>query len=161
MKKPTNHLASHTEKLANLKLPFAEQFEQLNQLTLTVKRAWQPLLPETMLSTLLVVSYDHQTITLTTNNHTLANHLTYSHQPLLAQLHQTVPTLQQVTRLKFNVVQLERITTTNSAFLQSNENVKNVTSCKLSEFTKQNIAQLAEIVTDDDNLQKALQKLIN
>lgn len=160
MKKPTNYLASHTEKLANLKLPFAQQFEQLEQLTITVKHAWQPLLPDTMLATLFVIGYDGQTLTLTTNNHTFANHLTYSHQPLLAQLHQTVPNLQQVTGLRFKVVQLERITPPNSAFLQSNEDVKNVTSCKLSEFTKQNIAQLAEIVTDDIRLQQALQKLI-
>lgn len=159
VKKPTNHLGSQAERLTNLKLPHQSHLEQLRDLTYLVKQAWQSLLPNDLLDTLLVITDHGQSLTLSTSHYTFANHLTYSQQPLLAELHQFEPNLQRVVQLKFRVI--EPITPlAQKDDLQSKQNVSNVTSCELSEFTKQNIAQVIELVTDDIPLQRVLQKFL-
>lgn len=159
MKKPTNHLASQVERLAGFKFPHQQQINQLNHLTERVKQAWQAILPDTMLTTLMVIADDGLSLTISTDNHTLANHLNYSRQPLLAQLQQVEPTLSRLTGLKFRVIPpIAPLNTKQN--IQSNQNVTNVKSCELSDLTKQNIAQVIELVTDDLPLQRALQKLL-
>lgn len=157
-KKPTNYLGSHAERLTNFKLPHQSQLEQLRYLTDLIKQAWQSLLPPELLETLLVITDNGQSLTVSTSHYTFANHLTYSQQPLLAELHQFEPSLQRVVQLKFRVI--EPITPLQKTDLQSNHNVTNVTSCELSDFTKQNIAQVIELVTDDIPLQRVLQKFL-
>ena len=60
MKKPTNYLASRTERLANYRLPFQQKLQQLQQLTKTIQQAWQPILPTELLTTLQVIDYEQQ-----------------------------------------------------------------------------------------------------
>lgn len=159
MKKPTNHLASRAERLASFKFPHQEQINHLNQLTATIRQAWQAILPSNMLDTLQVIADDGNSLTISTDNHTLANHLTYSRQPLLQELHQQQLSLHCVSQLKFRVI-APLGTEVNNVALQSNQPVNNVTSCELSEFTKQNITQVMSLVTDDIALQRVLQKFL-
>lgn len=159
MKKPTNHLASQTERFASLKLPHQSYIVQLQQLTTIIKQAWQPLLPSQSLDSLSVINDEGQSLTISTHHHTLANHLTYSRQPLLNQLHQHEPALQRVLQLKFRVI-APLTASTSEKDLQGNHNVTNVTSCELSESTKRNIAQTIAVVTDDIRLQSVLQKFL-
>ncbi|MFO1384310.1 MAG: hypothetical protein U1E91_05380 [Moraxella sp.] len=56
MKKPTNHLASRTERLANYQLPFQKKLQQLQQLTDDVRSAWQNVLTEEVLASLQVIA---------------------------------------------------------------------------------------------------------
>lgn len=157
MKKPLNYLASKTEKLTNYRFPHQKKLLQLEQLTQTIRSVWQDVLPEELLATLSVIFYDEVQLTISTNSHTLANHLNYNRMLLLNQLIQREPSLQTVIHLKFRVITLDNLSTT----LQCNQTVSNVKSRELSELTKQNIAQLAELVTDDIRLRRALHKLIN
>lgn len=159
MKKPINYLASKHEQLSNIKLPFQQQFQQLSQLTEQVTQAWQFLLPEELLATLMVYGFDEQTMSISTHSHTIANYLNYHHQHLLQQLHQQ-SNLQSVKKLHFRVVYLEKTYATTQNAL-CNQNVKNVTSCEFSESTKQNITQLAQFVTDNEQLKEQLMRLAN
>lgn len=159
MKKPTNHLASQTERFASFRLPHQQYLEQLQHLTTIIKQAWQPLLPLDALDSLAVINDEGQSLTISTIHPTLANHLNYNRQPLLNQLHQHEPTLARLLQLKFRV--LAPITPLASQQdLQSNQNVNHVTTCEISEFTKQNIAQTIQLVTDDIALQRVLQKFL-
>lgn len=157
MKKSTNHLASHSERLANYRLPYESKLRELQQLTASVRQAWQGLLPDTLLDHLQVIALDNTTLTLSTANHTAANHLTYNRQLLLNTLHQYHQRFGHISQLRFKVLALPN---QSKGLLQSNQTVSNVTSRELSESTKRNIAQLASLVTDDAELQQVLQKFI-
>ena len=160
MKKPTNHLASQSERLANYQLPYQSKLRELQRLTEQVQLAWQGLLPDTLLEQLMVIAVDGTTLTLSTKNHTAANHLTYNRQLLLNTLQQQSNQFNHITQLRFRVIVLEQLTPSSPTELQCNQNVSNVTSRDLSESTKRNIAQLASLVTDDIELQQVLQKFI-
>ena len=160
MKKPTNHLASQSERLANYQLPYQSKLRELQRLTEQVRLAWQGLLPDTLLEQLMVIAVDGTTLTLSTQNHTAANHLTYNRQLLLNTLQQQSNQFNHITQLRFRVIVLEQLTPSSPTELQCNQNVSNVTSRDLSESTKRNTAQLASLVTDDIELQQVLQKFI-
>ncbi|MFW2177561.1 MULTISPECIES: DciA family protein [unclassified Moraxella] len=157
MQKPNNHLASYSEKMANYRLPYQQTLNTLQHLTTLVQQAWQSSLPESVLTTLMVINHDNTNLTLSTDSHTIANHLNYQRQELLQQLQQFDNTFAYLTQLRFKVVVLEKAKSPN---LQCNQNVNNVTSRELSDVTKQNIAHLIELVTDNEPLKSTLQKLI-
>ena len=66
----------------------------------------------------------------------------------------------QFNELRFRVVIVKPIHGSQMADLQCNHNVSNVKNCELSESTKRNITQLCDLVTDNEPLRTALQKLI-
>lgn len=155
MKKPTNYLASLHEQCANFKMPFQHQFHELQRLTQLLVQVWQPLLPDSILTTLLVYGFNQQTLSISTNSHTIANHLNYHHQHLIQQLHNE-PTFQSVQKLSFRVVNLSITQSTN----QLQPHVE-TTSTVFSESTRENITQLAEFVIDNERLKQQLIRLAN
>lgn len=157
MKKPTNHLASRTERLANYRLPFQKKLQQLQQLTEGIRSAWQSVLPQEILTNLQVIACEQSTLVVSTSNHTIANHLNYNQQNLLLTLQAFDSSFHQFNQLRFRVILLKPLQLTN---LQCNQTITNVKNCELSESTKRNITQLCELVTDNQRLKAALQKLI-
>lgn len=155
MKKPVNYLASQTEKLSNLKMPLTQHFQETIRLTNLIKQAWQSLLPAEALETLVVYGYDQQTLSISTNSHTLANHLTYQQQSLLQQLHHSQPQFASVIKLNFRVVQLPNSNPTN------NQDVVQTTTPVFCESTRENITQLAKFVIDNERLKQQLIRLAN
>ena len=160
MKKPTNHLASRTERLANYQLPFQKKLQQLQQLTDDVRSAWQNVLPQEVLASLQVIACESFRLVVSTNSHTLANHLNYNQQHLLSTLQAFDNNFHQFNQLRFRVVIVKPIHGSQIPDLQCNHNVSNVKNCELSESTKRNITQLCDLVTDNEPLRTALQKLI-
>lgn len=172
MNKSINYLATPLERQRQFKIPEQQKIRELIRLTEKVKQAWQPLLPDEILDTLMVVSHDPTLLMLTTTNHTIANHLNYTYQLLVELLHEAYPFLQTISHLKFNVINLDK-NNLSSQFNHTNINsvenntekrhsgVTNVTSRKLSATTRQNITQLAHNVTLNPRLTKALLRLAN
>ena len=160
MKKPTNHLASRTERLANYQLPFQKKLHQLQQLTDDVRSAWQNVLTEEVLASLQVIACESFILVVSTNSHTLANHLNYNQQHLLSTLQAFDNNFHQFNQLRFRVVIVKPFNGSQMPDLQCNQNVSNVKNCELSESTKRNITQLCDLVTDNEPLRAALQKLI-
>ena len=160
MKKQTNHLDSRTERLANYLLPFQKKLQQLQQLTNDVRSAWQNVLPQEVLASLQVIACESFRLVVSTNSHTLANHLNYNQQHLLSTLQAFDNNFHQFNQLRFRVVIVKAIHGSQMPGLQCNHNVSNVKNCELSEFTKRNITQLCDLVTDNEPLRTALQKLI-
>lgn len=160
MKKPINHLASLVERQSHFQFPHQQKLQQLFQITEHIRQAWMTALPLDVINTLIVTNYDEFSLTISTNNHTVANHLNYSAQPLLNFLHQYQSSFQSIRTLKFHVIILDKMAKPTQLGLQCHLNVNNVTSCELSNSTKQTISQLAEIVTDDERLSNALHQLI-
>lgn len=160
MKKPTNHLASHTERLANYRLPFQKKLQQLQHLTDELRNAWQSILSEEILLTLQVISFESFTLVVSTDSHTIANHLNYNQQGLLSTLQAYDTVFHPFSQLRFRVILVKPISTTQAKNLQCNQNVTNVKKCELSESTKRNITQLCNLVTDNEQLKAALQNLI-
>lgn len=160
MKKPINHLASRTERLANYRLPFQAKLQQLQQRTDDIRNAWQNVLSEEILATLQVIACESFTLVVSTSSHTVANHLNYNQQNLLSTLQAYDTNFHQFSQLRFRVVIVQPINLSRLTNLQSNQKVTNVKNCELSESTKRNITQLCELVTDNKPLQLALQKLI-
>lgn len=158
MKKPVNHLASSTEKYAHYRLPYHSELLALDTRTNQLRDAWQTLLPAEALAAMRVCVDDGERLVISTANHTLCNHLTYHRQILLAELHQRLPELLNITTLQFRVITLKSATTQPN--LQCNQTVSNVNLSKPSAATRQNIAQLAKLVTSNDRLQRALQNLL-
>lgn len=159
MKKFVNHLAPRHEQNAILKLPFQEKFKNYQTLTQKIQQAWQTILPKEALSSLQVAYQDDTHLTITTNHHTLANHLNYSKQPLLDTLQQFDPIFNQVTELKFQVNHIENALT--SSMLAQKTDPKLTKSSQLIESTKQNIAHLAKLVMHDKALYDVLQKILD
>lgn len=161
MKKPTNHLASRTERLANYRLPFQKKLQQLQQLTEGIRSAWQSVLPQEILTNLQVIACEQSTLVVSTSNHTIANHLNYNQQNLLLSLQAFDSSFHQFNQLRFRVIILKPLNPLQLTNLQCNQTITNVKNCELSESTKRNITQLCELVTDNQRLKAALQKLIN
>lgn len=159
MKKPVNHLASSTEQYAHYRLPYHAELLALDNLTNQLRAAWQTLLPSEALDGVRVYIDDGERLVISTANHTLCNHLTYHRQILLAELHQHLPELIRITTLQFRVITLKSLTAQPN--LQCNQSVSNVNLGKPSATTRQNITQLAALVTSSDRLQRSLQKLLD
>ena len=160
MKKPTNYLASRTERLANYRLPFQQKLQQLQQLTKTIQQAWQPILPTELLTTLQVNDYEQQNLVVSTHSHTIANHLNYNQQNLLTMLQAHDAYFCGFGQVRFRVILTKALGSEGDTHLQCNQQVTTVKKCELNESTKQNIAQLCELVTVGAPLKAALQKLI-
>lgn len=159
MKKPVNHLAPRHEQNAILKLPFQKKIEQYQALTKKIQLALQALLPKEALDSLAVAYQDDTHLTITTNNHTLANHLNYSKKPLLDTLQQFDPVFNQVNELKFQVNHVQKALESP----KTDEQIDNLPMppIQFSQSTKQNISHLAELVIHDKALYDVLQKILD
>ncbi|ELA09643.1 hypothetical protein MOMA_04535 [Moraxella macacae 0408225] len=158
-KKQVNHLASHQERIANLPIPFHDKVQHFQTLTQKIRQAWQAVLPDDALATLSVGYQAKQTLFISTNNQTLANHLSYSQAVLLNILQQSDRAFKDICQLKFQVI--HPTFATSDTQTKCNQKVNSVTSCNISENTKQNIAHLAELVINDKALYDVLQKFLD
>lgn len=159
MKKSVNHLAPRHEQNATLKLPFQEKIQQYQTLSQKVRLAWHGILPTEALTS-LQVAYQHDSLlVITTNHHTLANHLNYSKKPLLDTLQQFDPVFNQVLDLKFQVNHIQNVLNPLHLAKPKQENLDKATP--FSDATKQNIAHLAELVIHDRALYDVLQKILD
>ena len=125
-----------------------------------VRSAWQNVLTEEVLASLQVIACESFRLVVSTNSHTLANHLNYNQQHLLSTLQAFDNNFHQFNQLRFRVVIVKASYDSQMPNLQCNHNVSNVKKCELSESTKRNITQLCDLVTDNEPLRAALQKLI-
>lgn len=173
MAKSTNYLASPIERQRQFKIPAQNKINELIELTNKLKQAWKPLLPDEILDTLMVIHYDSEQLVITTNNHTIANHLNYTYQMLLELLHNEYSYLQSLSHIKFKVINTPKAHTAERNLedtlipshlknnLKNGSKVASVTSRKLSPTTRQNITQLVQNVTLDNRLKAVLLRLAN
>lgn len=159
MKKSVNHLAPKHEQNATLKLPFQEKFQHYQILSQKIQQAWYGILPQEALTSLQVAYQDDNHITITTNHHTLANHLNYNKKLLLETLKQFDPIFNQVMALKFQVNHIQNALNSPILKTPTQKNLAQITT--FSDSTKQNIAHLAELVIHDKELYDVLQKILD
>lgn len=166
MKSPVNHLGSRIEQQQYFRIPLQAKIIELDRLTTLLKNTLQSVLPDEAVQSLRVIQHDQTRLVVSTDSHTLANHLNYMSQSILDLLHHEHAKLQSVTQLTFRVILLKPqhnstdiALTKNMPQLQSNPSVKNVTLCELSDLTLQNITQLSKIVTSNEKLVQVLQEL--
>lgn len=158
-----NHLGSRLERQQYFKLPLQSKIAELEKYTLLIQQTLEAMLPTETVRSLRVIYIDNHSLTISTDNHTTANHLNYMSQAILTLLHQAHPSFTKLERLKFRVVMLtHRFSQAANPpnLLQGNQMVNNVTSCELSELTKQNITQLTELVTSNKRLVQVLRKIV-
>lgn len=162
MKTPINHLGSRLERQSHYRLPLQAKLLALDKYTRLVKQTLMNVLPSEAISGLRVIVCENQQLIITANNHTIANHLNYMSQSILDLLHHEHPELLSITQLKFRVVLMNQQfskAATSSMALQRNSIVNTVTFCELSDLTKQNITQLANLVTTNKKLAEILHKI--
>lgn len=68
MAKNPNYLAPPIERQRQFKYPKQHKIKALMALTDRVKQVWQSLLPDEVISSLMVVQQDKQQLVITTNN---------------------------------------------------------------------------------------------
>lgn len=162
MKTPINHLGSRLERQSHYRLPLQDKLLALDKYTRLVRTTLANVLPTEAVDELRVIVCENQQLIITANNHTLANHLNYMSQSILDLIHHEHPELLSITQLKFRVLlmnqQFSKVATSSTA-LQRNSTVNSVTSCELSDLTKQNITQLAKLVTTNKKLTEILHKI--
>lgn len=162
MTKTPNYLGSTLEKQRHFKLPYQQAIDELQHLTALVKQSLETVLPAEAIDPLAVIHVTPQSLVISTPNHTVANHLNYMSQAILSLLHNDHIQLQSVSQLKFRVVMLQhRFTQADlPPSLLSHQNASLQKSARqLSEKTRQDITQTANLITDNPRLKATLEKL--
>lgn len=157
-KKP-NHLASLMERsqmTTDSLLPISLQssYETYQKATLNIKAALAEYLPKEILDDCWVVGLSETQITLSVTSVTAANHMRYLQKPLLQQIRAAHSSFRDLESLKIAVVNP----------LKSLQNYQQSPTCsikknRLSDKTKRNITQTANLVILDDKIKSALLKL--
>ncbi|MBP2280122.1 hypothetical protein RCH20_000474 [Psychrobacter sp. PL15] len=168
-KKQPNRLAEliDHQAFAGSALPqtLADNMRLYTQATNEVKMLLVECLPEEILSTCWVVGLTAEQLTLSVGSMTAANHIRYLQNAYLRVLTEQSITFQQLKQIRVVIAKTpanSRLSNDKSALLptalmsrKANENQA------LSQNTKRTIAQAANHVTTDKNLQKALLRLVN
>lgn len=162
MKSPVNYLGSRIERQKQFRFALQAKLSELDKLTAQLKKTLLTVLPNEAIQNLRVIHCDGKQLIISTDNHTVANHLNYMKQSILDLLHHEHLMFDNIQQLKFRVSLLGQQfqpSVSISPSLQRNQTVNTVTSCEISESTRQNITHLAELVTNNERLAIALHKL--
>ena len=122
-------------------------------------------LPEEILNTCWVVGLSPEQLILSVSSMTAANHIRYLHSSYLQILTEQSITFKQLKQIR---VVVAKNSTDNYSSKQSSKSSLHLPNSRkanenqaLSQNTKRTISQAAEHVTTDENLKKALLRLIN
>ncbi|WP_201557302.1 hypothetical protein [Psychrobacter sp. 72-O-c] len=168
-KKQPNRLAKliDHQAFAGSALPqtLADNMRLYTQATHEVKMLLVECLPEEILNTCWVVGLTAEQLTLSVGSMTAANHIRYLQNAYLRVLTEQSITFQQLKQIRVVVAQnpadnllckeQSALSTTLSKSYKANENQA------FSQNTKRTISQAAKHVTTDNNLQKALLRLVD
>ncbi|SNT70560.1 hypothetical protein [Psychrobacter sp. LV10R520-6] len=168
-KKQPNRLAKliDHQAFAGSALPqtLADNMRLYTQATHEVKMLLVECLPEEILNTCWVVGLTTEQLTLSVGSMTAANHIRYLQNAYLRVLTEQSITFQQLKQIRVVVAQnladnllckeQSAFSTTLSKPYKANENKA------FSQNTKRTISQAAKHVTTDNNLQKALLRLVD
>lgn len=168
-KKQPNRLAQliDHQAFAGSALPqtLAENMRLYIKMTNEVKELLVDCLPEEILNTCWVVGFTSEQLILSVGSITAANHIRYLQSAYLRVLTEQSITFKQLKQIRIIVAktsadnrlieQSSSLSAIKSKTLQANENQA------LSQNTKRTISQAAEHVTTDENLKKALLRLVN
>lgn len=168
-KKQPNRLAKliDHQAFAGSALPqtLADNMQLYTKMTAEIKELLVDCLPEEILSTCWVVGFTSEQLVLSVGSVTAANHIRYLQSAYLRVLTEQSITFKQLKQIRVVIAntsahhhsnpQSSSLSTIKSETLEINENQA------LSQNTKRTISQAAEHVTTDENLKKALLRLIN
>lgn len=172
-KKQPNRLAEliDHQAFAGSALPqtLAENMRLYVQATNEVKALLVDCLPEEILNTCWVVGFTPEQLTLSVASMTAANHIRYLQNAYLQVLKEQSITFQQLKQIHVVVSKIVLKTNADKSLTndhlaaqigESNHHKANENQA-LSQNTKRTIAQAAKHVTTDNDLKKALLRLIN
>ncbi|WP_058369387.1 DciA family protein [Psychrobacter sp. ENNN9_III] len=168
-KKQPNQLAKliDHQAFAGSALPqsLADDMQLYTQLTHELKTLLIDCLPEEILAHCWVVGLNSEQLTLSVGSATAANHIRYLQSAYLQVLTEQSITFKQLKKIR---VIVSKASSDNPLYEQKlSSTMKNLNYYKigknqaLSQNTKRTIAQAAKHVTTDNNLKKALLRLIN
>ena len=168
-KKQPNRLAQliDHQAFAGSALPqtLADNMRLYIKATSEIKELLVDCLPEEILNTCWVVGLTSEQLILSVGSMTAANHVRYLQNAYLQVLTEQSITFKQLKQIR---VVVTKTSTDNSSFKQSSALSTNVSepykankNQALSQNTKRTISQAAEHVTTDENLKKALLRLLN
>ena len=168
-KKQPNRLAQliDHQAFAGSALPqtLANNMRLYIEATNEIKELLVDCLPEEILNTCWVVGLTSEQLILSVSSMTAANHIRYLHSSYLQVLTEQSITFKQLKQIR---VVVSKPTTDNYSSKQSSALSTNLPNSRkanenqaLSQNTKRTISQAAEHVTTDENLKKALLRLIN
>lgn len=168
-KKQPNRLAQliDHQAFAGSALPqtLADNMRLYVKVTNEVKELLVDCLPEEILNTCWVVGFTSEQLTLSVASITAANHIRYLQSAYLQVLTEQSITFKQLKQIR---VVVAKTSADSHSSKQSSASPKALSkSCEanknkaLSQNTKRTISQAAEHVTTDENLKKALLRLIN
>lgn len=167
-KKQPNQLANliDHQAFAGSLLPknLANTLKTLTQATAELKKILAETLPVEILNSCQVVGLTAEQLTLSVSSTTAANHIRYLQSAYLQLLNRESLTFRQLNVLRVVVVELNSKNPSfyeQSVVLADSKNpIKANENQPLSQNTKRTIAQAANHVTTDKNLQNALLRLI-
>lgn len=165
-KKQPNRLAQliDHQAFAGSALPqtLANNMRLYIEATNEIKELLVDCLPEEILNTCWVVGLTPEQLILSVSSMTAANHIRYLHSSYLQILTEQSITFKQLKQIR---VVVAKNSTDNYSSKQSSLHLPNSRKANenqvLSQNTKRTISQAAEHVTTDENLKKALLRLIN
>ncbi|QOD12335.1 hypothetical protein IEE84_10685 [Psychrobacter sp. 28M-43] len=165
-KKQPNRLAQliDHQAFAGSALPqtLANNMRLYIEATNEIKELLVDCLPEEILNTCWVVGLSPEQLILSVSSMTAANHIRYLHSSYLQILTEQSITFKQLKQIR---VVVAKNSTDNYSSKQSSLHLPNSRKANenqaLSQNTKRTISQAAEHVTTDENLKKALLRLIN
>ena len=168
-KKQPNRLAQliDHQAFAGSALPqtLANNMRLYIEATNEIKELLVDCLPEEILNTCWVVGLTPEQLILSVNSMTAANHIRYLHSSYLQILTEQSITFKQLKQIR---VVVAKNSTDNYSSKQSSKSSLHLPNSRkanenqaLSQNTKRTISQAAEHVTTDENLKKALLRLIN
>ncbi|MGE6245220.1 hypothetical protein ACQKCF_04370 [Psychrobacter proteolyticus] len=168
-KKQPNRLAQliDHQAFAGSALPqtLANNMRLYIETTNEIKELLVDCLPEEILNTCWVVGLTPEQLILSVSSMTAANHIRYLHSSYLQILTEQSITFKQLKQIR---VVVTKNSTDNYSSKQSSASLLHLPNSRkanenqaLSQNTKRTISQAAEHVTTDENLKKALLRLIN
>jgi len=165
-KKQPNRLAQliDHQAFAGSALPqtLANNMRLYIEATNEIKELLVDCLPEEILNTCWVVGLTPEQLILSVSSMTAANHIRYLHSSYLQILTEQSITFKQLKQIR---VVVAKSSADNYSSKQSSLHLPNSRKANenqaLSQNTKRTISQAAEHVTTDENLKKALLRLIN
>ncbi|MEN8625698.1 hypothetical protein [Psychrobacter proteolyticus] len=165
-KKQPNRLAQliDHQAFAGSALPqtLANNMRLYIEATNEIKELLVDCLPEEILNTCWVVGLSPEQLILSVSSMTAANHIRYLHSSYLQILTEQSITFKQLKQIRVVVAKssIDNYSSKQSSLHLPNSRKANENQA-LSQNTKRTISQAAEHVTTDENLKKALLRLIN
>ena len=168
-KKQPNRLAQliDHQAFAGSALPrtIADDMRLYVEATNEIKVLLGDCLPEEILNSCWVVGFTPEQLVLSVSSTTAANHIRYMQSSYIKVLTEQSITFRQLKQIRIIVAKssIDKSSTNDSSVISTDlpNSLKANENQALSQNTKRTISQAAEHVTTDENLKKALLRLIN